>query len=185
MSKDSLSPQEKLIQLIPEYSAGAEVGVWRGDFSKRLLQQVKPRLLHLIDPWVVYSGSTYRASKYGDRKSQDFMDSVYQYVLDRFESQIGSGQVVVHRSTSEDASMRIEDGSLDWVYIDGNHDYAYVRKDLMLYADKLRSGGLLCGDDYMSGRWWGDGVIRAVDEFVEERDLSIEIVADTQFVIRL
>ena len=37
---------------------------------------------------------------------------------------------------------------LDFVYIDGNHDYDYVKKDLELYYPKLKGGGVLGGDNF-------------------------------------
>jgi hypothetical protein len=37
---------------------------------------------------------------------------------------------------------------LDWVYIDGNHSLPYVIQDLFYWSQKVRSGGVISGDDY-------------------------------------
>lgn len=37
-----------------------------------------------------------------------------------------------------------------------------------LHQKKVREGGLIAGDDYRKGLWCGDGVVRAVDEFIAE-----------------
>ena len=40
------------------------------------------------------------------------------------------------------------DGSLDFVYIDGDHTLKGTNTDLAAWWPKLRPGGWLCGDDY-------------------------------------
>jgi hypothetical protein len=41
-----------------------------------------------------------------------------------------------------------DDGSVDFVFIDGCHDTEAVRRDIDLWSRKLRPGGILAGDDY-------------------------------------
>ena len=59
------------------------------------------------------------------------------------------------RAFSHEAFGQIDE-PVDVVYIDGNHQYDYVMKDLAVWYDKLPSGGVLCGDDY---HFSGDAVI--------------------------
>ena len=61
----------------------------------------------------------------------------------------------------------IDDNFLDWVYIDGNHRYEFVLKDLQLSARKVRLGGMIAGDDLF---WKRDGrkhVQDAVFDFLQ------------------
>ena len=51
------------------------------------------------------------------------------------------------RGTSTEAVVYFEDGSLDFVYIDGDHRYEGFKSDLELYRPKLRKGGVLAGHD--------------------------------------
>lgn len=61
-----------------------------------------------------------------------------------------------------------------WVYIDADHSYKGVKGDLEAFYRTVKSGGFLAGDDYRQGGWWGDGVVRAVDEFADRcADLTI------------
>ncbi len=77
------------------------------------------------------------------------------------------------RETSEKAAAQFEDDFFDWVYVDGNHLYEFVKRDLEVYLPKVKRGGLVICDDYMEGigEWWAGGVKRAVDEFVAKGQL--------------
>ena len=174
----------RLLARLPRGSVGAEIGVWKGDFSARLLDAVRPSRLHLIDPWR-FEETGYERAWYGGAlaKSQADMDAIHDSVLLRFAAEIATGTVVVHRATSADAAASLADSSLDWAYIDGNHLYDFVRGDLEAFAPKLRTGGLLAGDDYGSQGWWEDGVRRAVDEFVPRDDFE-PVLLGSQFLLR-
>ena len=166
---------------------GVEIGVWAGDLSAAILRAVRPARLHLLDPWAFAPDEAYEQAWYGGTRagSQAEMDEVYERVLQRFETEIADGVVVIHRSPSAEAAARFEDGSLDWVYVDGNHLYDYVRADLELFGPKLRPGGLLAGDDYGAAGWWDDGVRRAVDRFlVTEAGAFESVFLGDQFLLR-
>jgi predicted O-methyltransferase YrrM len=60
----------------------------------------------------------------------------------------------------------IADGSLDFVYIDGDHRFDAVLMDLEISMQKLRPGGHIALDDYMMKNWWKDGVVRALNVFL-------------------
>jgi hypothetical protein len=174
----------RLVKMLPTYAVGAEVGVWKGDFSASLIRYTRPRELHLIDPWAFQEDVP--KAWYGGlaAHSQADMDAISQGVQDRFASEIAAGSVQVHRAPSSDALSSLGDESLDWIYIDGNHLYEGVMEDLTAALPKLRPGGLMACDDYGSPGWWEDGVRRAVDDFVAE--CKVETVADlgSQFVMR-
>lgn len=172
-------PRDDLLARLPRGSIGAEVGVWEGEFSWRILKTVSPRTLYLIDPWLFvpeYSDALYGGAV---ARSQMDMDAVYRGV----KEQLGRNpRVRILRMPSSAAAEELE--RLDWVYIDGDHTYAAVRADLEAYAGILVGGGILCGDDYGVVDWWDDGVTRAVDEFAKTRCLAVERLG-TQFLVQL
>ena len=43
--------RQELLKILPKKSVGAEIGVYTGDFARRLFDTLEPRKLHLIDPW--------------------------------------------------------------------------------------------------------------------------------------
>ena len=177
----------RLLRRLPKNSVGVEIGVWAGDLSAAILRAVRPVQLHLLDPWAFAPDERYEQAWYGGARagSQAEMDEVYKRVLQRFETEIADGAVVIHRSTSAEAAAGFEDASLDWVYVDGNHLYEYVRADLELFAPKVRPGGLLAGDDYGAPGWWEDGVRRAVDRFlVTEAGAYEPVLLRDQFLLR-
>jgi hypothetical protein len=65
------------------------------------------------------------------------------------------------RKTSDDAFEELANQQFDVVYIDGNHDYAYVKRDILNYQKLIKPNGFITGHDYCDG-WVG--VEQAVDE---------------------
>jgi len=54
-----------VLRNFPKNSVGAEIGVWKGDFSQEILGIVKPRKLHLIDPWAYQDSVEFSRALYG------------------------------------------------------------------------------------------------------------------------
>ncbi|HTG43724.1 MAG TPA: class I SAM-dependent methyltransferase [Verrucomicrobiae bacterium] len=161
----------------------AEIGVWKGGFSRLILAQSDPRELHLIDPWLFQGQFPNRL--YGGKiaQAQGDMDKIYEDVKRRFRS---NEQVVIHRSTSVEALRAMKDDYFDWIYIDGDHSYEAVLKDLDIGECKVRKGGFLTGDDFYWRPNEGFPVKRAVDEFVAKRkpNLRLELIG-SQFRIQI
>lgn len=92
-------------------------------------------------------------------------------------------KVFLNKQTSESYCKKVEDKSIDVVYIDGDHGYYPALKDLILWYPKIKSGGFLCGHDYMGKH---EGVDQAVNEFVESKNLKVQqTYCDNSFMIRV
>jgi predicted O-methyltransferase YrrM len=111
------------------------------------------------------------------------MESIYQGVLRQFANQLEAGSVVVRRGASQDVLFEFPDSHFDFIYIDGDHEYAAVRQDCFLAYEKVRTGGYICGDDYSIGGWWKDGVVRAFHELIAEKPVIIRSVRGNQIVL--
>lgn len=118
---------------------GAEIGVERGVYS-RILVEGAPRVrLLMVDPWEHYPG-------YRDHVSQEKLEG---FVLEARKLQHEyPGRATIIRRYSTDAANLHQDGSLDFVYIDGNHSIDNVIADLAAWTPKVRTGGLIMGHDY-------------------------------------
>ena len=144
-----------LESLSPPYSI-AEIGVYDGSCSELLRKLLPTATLYLIDPWEV---STEYESSNGVRTIEDEeMQKAFQQVRELF-AQDPLTHIV--KNTSKEASSLVPN-NLDLVFIDGNHDYHFVKEDIELWLPKVRPGGVLAGHDY--GRF--SGVKKAVDELL-------------------
>ena len=63
------------------------------------------------------------------------------------------------RGLSEQMVKLFANNSLDFVYIDGNHAYDFVKQDMEMWWPKLKKGGLFCGHDYLDIEWTADGLM--------------------------
>lgn len=174
-----------ILSRIPKGSVCAELGVYKGGFSELILAR-RPKKLHLVDPWKFEPDPEYTSSWYGGAvgESQARMDAIYESVKNRFHSAIKSGKVEVHRSGSADCCLQFPDDYFDWIYIDGNHRYEFVKRDLNMYAPKVRRNGLVAGDDYGIPGWWQDGVTKAVDEAIASGRFEKILIENNQFLLR-
>jgi hypothetical protein len=169
-----------LLREMPKKSICAEIGTYNGKFAKKILYFTNPQQLHLIDPW--------EGSWHDEAPSQDKMNKRYQHVLKQFNREINLEQVVIHRGYSHEVGNNFKDNYFDWIYIDGNHQYEFVKQDLELYYPKIKVGGFITGDDYAEGEghWWQEsgGVKRAVDEFIAAKPLQVIKIKNRQFLLR-
>ena len=141
----------------------AEIGVWKGRFSKRISKLRRPAELHLIDPWAFQSGYTDKI--YGgivdDQKKLDLIVSDVRQMF------LHDPTVRIHRLKSVEAAAQFADNYFDWIYIDGDHTYEGVLADAQAWFGKLKPGGVMVFDDYSytgnSGEW---AVKRATDDFL-------------------
>jgi hypothetical protein len=178
--------REQLLQMMPRQAICAEIGVWEGDFSQRILDHTQPAKLHLIDPWRYEQDIMYKDSLYGGQigGSQAKLDHVYARVCKRFASELATQQVLIHRGDSHTVCEAFEDEYFDWIYIDGNHLYEYAIRDLNMYYRKVKAGGFITGDDYAEGGWWHGGVKKAVDEFVALGLVHLIQIHQKQYIVQ-
>lgn len=148
---------------------GIEIGVAAGDNSLSILKELAVDKLFLIDPYVAYEfdGRIWDAST-------DY--AIAHTKLAKYP------QVVWSRKTSESAIREFQnEEAVDFVYIDGNHSYESVKKDIMLYYPLIRNNGLIGGHDYTP---YTKTVMRAVDEFAEETKVELHTVfPDWWFIV--
>jgi hypothetical protein len=132
---------------------GAEIGVEYGLNVKTILKLLSIEKLYLIDPYIDYDNTS------GDRRYED---------AKRYLAKYGS-KIEFIRKTSEEAINEIPN-NLDFVYIDGSHEYEVVRRDIELYYSKVKNDGILGGHDFWANQI---GVCRAVLEFVDNNNLKL------------
>lgn len=121
------------------FKAGAEIGVERGYYSE-ILAGLNPDLhLFAIDGWEAYHG-------YRDHSTQATMDALFAEAQKRLSAY---PNVEIIKKFSMDALDDIEDESLDFVYIDANHEFQNVVNDICEWQYKVKVGGIIAGHDYI------------------------------------
>ncbi len=147
-----------LLEELGDGLVGAEIGVWLGDTTRHLLASPRVARLYAIDPFLSYD---------------DWWGRIPQGLLDRHLEEVRmdlepDARLVLLRQTSDEAVPAMEE--LDFVFIDGDHGYEQVRRDLRNYWQKLRPGGLFSGHDYRGL----ESVQTAVNEFATELGVAVQ-----------
>lgn len=115
------------------YKEGVEIGTRAGNFSKLICDTVPGVKLHCVDPWIAYN-----------RLGQEHQEQYYQETVNK----LAPYGVDIIRLHSMAAVGRFADGSLDFAFIDGSHDFDDVILDLVCWSRKVRIGGIVAGHDY-------------------------------------
>lgn len=137
---------------------GVEVGVLRGINANRLLQAKPQLLLHLVDNWNVGDLVT-------DSPSQIRTQA-------RRRLKWAEDRIVWHECRSLRAAGRFSHRSLDFVYLDSNHEFNHLKTEIHYWAKAIKEGGILAGHDY--GHPDYPGVALAVDARIGQEKLVVE-----------
>jgi len=149
-----------------------EIGVFRGEFAAEIRHRLHPSLQILCDPWDGPCVS-------GDADGNNVVGSDLRFVYDEMERQVrGDPSWQLIRGRSPEALKGLAAGSLDAVYIDGDHSYEGCARDLEEALRLVKPGGYIMGHDYeinpaKTEARYDFGVKRAVDEFCARRGLEI------------
>jgi Methyltransferase domain len=180
-----LSDRNGLIRPVPKNAVWAEVGVYKGDFSQIVLDTCAPSRYYLIDNWKFdpdehnpFRDSTENFSNFAGRVHWEHygddpnghQEQNYQAVVKRFSN---DPCVRVVRARSVEGIDSLPDSHLDVIYIDANHQYEYVLRDMMHARKKLKSGGIMLMDDFYEGpggHEQNEGVMSAVNTFVKRHE---------------
>lgn len=174
-----------IMYLVKRGSVGAEIGVWEANSSAKFLERGVGEL-HLVDPWSVepyressehgtYENYLERYKKVTGAANEENFVTYYEQVYNRVKKRFKDNpNVHIHRMTS-DAWFESFKGTLDWIYIDGDHSFEGCYRDLINAHKVVKNGGLILGDDYqwpfqVHGK---EGVTKAVDRFVKEKKLKL------------
>jgi len=125
-----------------KFTTMVEIGVRRGGTTFHLLDTIQDLTIYAIDTDISQFYSKSIKEKYGTR-------------------------LVPIQGFSENVADQIPNNSIDIIFIDGNHSYEYVYKDIVKYSSKLKPAGLLTGHDIDY-----PGVNRAVKELVVKFDVG-------------
>ena len=171
-----ITDRETLLNLLPKDKVICEIGVDTGDFTQKILEKTTPRKLHLIDLW----------------GSERYPEEKFNFVKKRFDTEINSELVQIHRGYSTKVLMDFPNSYFDWVYLDSGHGFELTVNELQLLNKKIKPDGIISGHDYCRFRSDGGsrfGVVEAVNKFCVEQNfeflyLTMETHRHLSFAIR-
>jgi cephalosporin hydroxylase len=119
-----------------------ELGTCWGGLAEFLLLETPCQFLYCVDPYKVFPKDQYYDAL--NFTNQEFLDQKYEAVHQRL-IRLGKPVRMLRQTSYEASKMMINE--ISFVYIDGNHHYNEVLKDLVRWWPKVRKGGILAGDD--------------------------------------
>jgi len=142
-----------LLPLMPKGARVAEIGTQYGQFAGHIARICRPEELHLYD--LSFKG---------------------------FDSRLVEKEGVSFTLHEGDSStkLKVEDIEFDWVYLDGDHSYEGVKKDLLALKDRVAPGGIIICNDYTP---WSPleacvyGIPKAIHEFCREHGWGFRYLA--------
>lgn len=144
------------------FKKGAEIGVAKGKFSQVLCEKIPGLTLFCIDPWLRYSLN--RRSPIQEKQIKAYEEA---------QQRLKDYNVTFIRKFSLQAAQLFENESLDFVFIDGNHDYDFVMEDVINWTRKVRKGGIVSGHDYYNFN--NSGVIEAVNDYTKYHNIKLNL----------
>lgn len=145
----------KLLKDIP--GGAAEIGVAEGRYSKEILEwPIDIPKLYLVDRWEC------NPDQQGDGGAPQ---EWHEHNLDLVAMMLipfSPSRYQLLRGESHQMASFVDDQSLRFVYIDCDHSYEGVMRDILSWSPKLIKGGIMAFHDYDNPQY---GVERAVTEF--------------------
>lgn len=163
-----LSDRKELLKHLPRQGIAAELGVYKGNYSQKIIKYNNPQKLYLIDHW-----------ENSDEKHYYNKKNRIDIVKNKLKNEIKKGQVILKQGRSEYILKEFSNNCFDWIYLDTLHTYEQVKKELMLSARKVKDEGYIAGHDFIKHNpdaSYQYGVIRAVKEFCVEYNYGFEFL---------
>ena len=171
MEKDlnTFLSRKEWLEFFKPSGVGIEIGVEKGNFSKAILETCPKLLLFLLDCWD-YPINNYFDRNVGSLEAQrKMLEETTWNVAQWFK------RVRIIKGYANEFVKLFPNNFFNFIYIDANHKYEEVKKDIELWYPKLKSGGLFSGHDYLDrlDPECDFGVKSAVDEFGKENNIQI------------
>ena len=142
------------------FKLGVEVGVEGGLYSDALLSCNPGLCLYGVDVWTAYED-------YRQHVTKEIYEGFYENVL-KIQVKHGLNRFRLLKMWSMDAIREFLPNSLDFVYIDGNHNFDFVMQDIIEWSKRVKPGGIVAGHDFTRRNLHGEGcaVVPAVQTYV-------------------
>lgn len=147
------------------FKRGVEIGVDHGEFSKQICENNNQLQMYGVDPYLKYD-------EYREYEDQAQMNGIYEHAKMVMSDHVAKGRYTFIREKSEDAVKQFEDESLDFVYIDANHEEDYPLNDIEMWAKKVRKGGMVMGHDYVRIKVLNFTIKDALEKYTKQHNIN-------------
>ena len=108
-------------------------------------------------------------------KRQDpYSISAVQDLLKKFQNNVN-----LIKGNSNIILKKIDMSKIDFVFLDGGHNYETVLNDLNCCNEVIKNNGVILCDDY--DLTYAPGIKKAIDKFVLENSFNCEIICNNRF----
>jgi len=153
---------------------GAEVGVSTGIHALDILQKMpNVKLLYLIDPY--HQDSEWNA----DNKEANPKFLAHKQAAAKKKLSLFNDRLCWVYKKFEECTIKDIPEPLDFIYIDGNHAYEHVIKDITLAGKLVKKGGIIGGHDVGS-----EGIDRALKEFCKKNQVKFIVEQNESFRVK-
>jgi len=174
-----LTDRYELLSSLPKhYRSAVEIGVWQGWYMIQMLQRTNMFIVG-IDPWTAtdsYEDVDPTAENFNHlamgNDGYEWQETRYMATYSALNNLKIGGRWALFRSYSHNAICFFTDKEHDFIYIDGEHSYEAVSRDMADWWPKVKVGGILAGHDYNDNN---PGTIKAVDEFAAKHNLEFKL----------
>jgi len=152
----SRSDLPALLNCLGLLNEAVEVGVQAGVHASSFLGGWRGRRLRLVDKWSPSGDEAGSQMFYVDIANIHGPEVRRQHRAHcevRLAEALRSGRAEIVELDSAVAASRIQDGELDFVYLDARHDFAGVVADIRAWWPKVRVGGVFAGHDFVDGEF--------------------------------
>jgi Methyltransferase domain len=128
----------------------AEIGVFKGDFAQHILQHCDSvKKYYMLDPWRHLDDWNKPANKTNDEFARIKEEALAK-------TKFAACKRVILQGTTSEVGRGLPDQGLDFAYVDGDHTLRGITIDLLKVWPKVRTDGILAGDDFTSCIWQHD-----------------------------
>lgn len=160
-----------------DFRVGVEIGVDRATYSHLICDYNTQMKLYGVDPYLKYP-------EYNEYTDQAEMDRIFAEAKERMKSALAHKQYEFIRKPSMEAVKDFADESLDFVYIDANHEADFPYNDIVEWAKKVKKGGILAGHDFVRVKVLNFTIKEALEKYTKENNIHPWFVLGTYYVRR-
>lgn len=152
-----------------DFKVYVELGTWKGYSVSYLAQQI---LESGKEDFKIYGVDLFEDTTIHLKNDTSHLSEQIPYIYQIYSEVLTRKGVRDYvediKGVSWEVSKNFEDSSVDFVFIDADHRYESVKKDIETWWPKIKKGGIISGHDYFNP----SGVKKAVDELLPERTFS-------------